>query len=231
MQRAASRRRRLSGRAAHRRATTSAADRLAERPAPQILLLHAGAVGAAQWDTLFTWLERENFRFATRMKCWPIRCSHKSIAMSAPSAAAVGSPRKRARCGDRGEKVQALLREQAAAWSRGDVDAFCSVYADDRGVPVADGGNARSPGSAGPLPAAIPRPRRHGALTWRCWTCARSAGPSSPLWGCRSQPCARRDGRRALDAGARTGRAGHRADPLVLRRARGWLGIVQDASM
>lgn len=27
--------------------------------------------------------------------------------------------------------IGALLREQSAAWNRGDLDAFCSVYADD----------------------------------------------------------------------------------------------------
>lgn len=32
---------------------------------------------------------------------------------------------------DGGHEVLALLDRQAAAWSRGDLDAFCSVYADD----------------------------------------------------------------------------------------------------
>jgi uncharacterized protein (TIGR02246 family) len=30
-----------------------------------------------------------------------------------------------------GEELEALLKSQAAAWSRGDLDAFCAVYADD----------------------------------------------------------------------------------------------------
>jgi beta-aspartyl-peptidase (threonine type) len=29
------------------------------------------------------------------------------------------------------DEIQALLRAQAEAWTRGDLDAFCSVYADD----------------------------------------------------------------------------------------------------
>lgn len=29
------------------------------------------------------------------------------------------------------EEISALLRVQAAAWTRGDLDAFCAVYADD----------------------------------------------------------------------------------------------------
>ena len=28
-------------------------------------------------------------------------------------------------------KVRAVLDEQAAAWSRGDLEAFCAIYADD----------------------------------------------------------------------------------------------------
>jgi len=32
---------------------------------------------------------------------------------------------------DGGHEVLALLERQAAAWTKGDLDAFCSVYADD----------------------------------------------------------------------------------------------------
>ncbi|MGV3623052.1 MAG: YybH family protein [Archangium sp.] len=32
---------------------------------------------------------------------------------------------------DGGHEVLALLDKQAAAWSRGDIDSFCSIYADD----------------------------------------------------------------------------------------------------
>jgi ketosteroid isomerase-like protein len=32
---------------------------------------------------------------------------------------------------DGGHEVLALLERQSGAWSRGDLDAFCSVYADD----------------------------------------------------------------------------------------------------
>ena len=32
---------------------------------------------------------------------------------------------------DGGHEVLALLERQAAAWTRGDLDAFCSVYADE----------------------------------------------------------------------------------------------------
>ncbi len=39
-------------------------DRLLGRAAPQILLLHATEVSAAQWDTLFAWLTETGHRFA-----------------------------------------------------------------------------------------------------------------------------------------------------------------------
>ena len=32
---------------------------------------------------------------------------------------------------DGGHEVLALLERQSAAWSKGDLDAFCSIYADD----------------------------------------------------------------------------------------------------
>ena len=44
---------------------TAAGDALFERPTPQILLIHANAVGAAQWDALFTWMKGRGFRFAS----------------------------------------------------------------------------------------------------------------------------------------------------------------------
>jgi uncharacterized protein (TIGR02246 family) len=43
-------------------------------------------------------------------------------ASAAPAPVAAASPR---------DEIEALLRSQAQAWTRGDLDAFCSVYADD----------------------------------------------------------------------------------------------------
>src|SRR5262249_23347692 len=40
-------------------------DELFSRTTPQIILLHANAVGAAAWDDFFTWLERPGHRFAS----------------------------------------------------------------------------------------------------------------------------------------------------------------------
>jgi len=107
-------------------------DRLLGRPAPQILLLHANEVGAAQWDRLFTWLEGRGYRFAAADEV-----------LADPAFA--GEPRyvgssgfglwdrltALRRAADARSAVEALLKTQSEAWNRGDLDAFTSVYAED----------------------------------------------------------------------------------------------------
>jgi peptidoglycan/xylan/chitin deacetylase (PgdA/CDA1 family) len=107
-------------------------DRLFGRPVPQILLLHANEVGAAQWDRLFTWLEERGYRFAT---------ADEVLA----DAAFAAEPRyvSTAGCGlwdrmvavrrldEARSAVAALLATQSEAWNRGDLDAFTAVYAED----------------------------------------------------------------------------------------------------
>jgi uncharacterized protein (TIGR02246 family) len=102
------------------------------RAAPQVLLLHANAVGAGNWDALFGWLEQTGHRFASADE-----------ALADPAFADL--PRVVATHGfglwdrlsvvrrerEAREQVQRLLDVQSAAWTRGDVEAFCSVYADD----------------------------------------------------------------------------------------------------
>jgi peptidoglycan/xylan/chitin deacetylase (PgdA/CDA1 family)/ketosteroid isomerase-like protein len=107
-------------------------DRLLGRTTPQILLLHANAIGAAEWGRLFTWLERTGHRFATADEV-----------LSDPAFADPPAVVSRFGYGlwDRGWQVRneaqakdeaaALLAGQAEAWSAGDLEAFCSVYADD----------------------------------------------------------------------------------------------------
>jgi peptidoglycan/xylan/chitin deacetylase (PgdA/CDA1 family)/ketosteroid isomerase-like protein len=106
--------------------------RLFDREVPQILLLHAGAVGAAQWDDLFTWLQGEGFRFASTDDV----LSDPAFAVKHEYAGPRGiglwdrilTERERQ---EAERQVAALLREQSAAWSAGDLEAFTSVYADD----------------------------------------------------------------------------------------------------
>ncbi|MCU0291673.1 MAG: SgcJ/EcaC family oxidoreductase [Thermoanaerobaculaceae bacterium] len=111
---------------------TALGDELFGRPVAQVLLLHANEVGAAQWDALFTWLESRGYRFATADEVLA------DPAVAAPSSfVGTHGPGLWVRIAhDRGREaartaVTTLLQEQAAAWNRGDLDAFCAVYADD----------------------------------------------------------------------------------------------------
>ena len=109
-----------------------AGDRLLGRTTPQVLLLHANAVGAGNWDALFTWLERTGHRFvsADQLLADPV------FAELPPVVATHGfslwdrlSLERRER--DAREQVKQLLETQSAAWTRGDLEAFCSVYSED----------------------------------------------------------------------------------------------------
>lgn len=107
-------------------------DALFGRPVPQILLLHANAVGAAHWDTLFTWLERTGHRFAS------VEEVLADSAFAVPHAYVgrygcslwhrLADDRRRTRAH---AAITALFDSSSAAWNRGDLDAFCADYADD----------------------------------------------------------------------------------------------------
>ena len=113
-------------------AQTEFGDELFGRTVPQILLLHANEVGAAQWDALFAWLETRGYRFATAdevMADPAVTAPHRYVNGPGGSlwyrlAHERGSERAR---GD----LARLLQTQADAWNRGDLAAFCAVYADD----------------------------------------------------------------------------------------------------
>lgn len=99
---------------------------------PQILLLHANAVGAAGWEALFSWAEAQGFRFATADEV----LAHPALAdlEPRPTTRSFGHWERLAdaRRRDRAEReVHALIAEQARAWSRGDIDAFMEGYAED----------------------------------------------------------------------------------------------------
>lgn len=111
---------------------TTLGDELFGRPVPQILLLHANDVGAAQWDALFTWLRGRGYRFASAEEVLA-----DAAFARAPDFVGTHGPGFWQRIAhERGrERAQTavldLLHGQAAAWNRGDLDAFCTVYADD----------------------------------------------------------------------------------------------------
>jgi ketosteroid isomerase-like protein len=107
-------------------------DRLFGRTTPQILLLHANAVGAAQWDSLFSWLEETGHRFAPvdEVLADPAFAEPHEFVFRQGVSLWDRIDHERAWTRARGD-IQALLETQSLAWSRGDIDAFCSVYADD----------------------------------------------------------------------------------------------------
>ncbi|HXY41125.1 MAG TPA: polysaccharide deacetylase family protein [Vicinamibacteria bacterium] len=107
-------------------------DRLLGRTAPQVLLLHANEVGSANWDALFSWLEETGHRFAGADEVLAdavfadlprLPASHGFSLWDRLTAVR--------RDGEARQQVTRLLDEQAAAWTRGDLEAFCSVYAED----------------------------------------------------------------------------------------------------
>lgn len=105
---------------------------LFDRPTAQILLLHAGEVGAAQWEELFSWLEAEGFRFATANEVLGDAAFQEPSTYAGPLGLSLWDRladhrrREAAR-----EEILAMLAEQSAAWSRGDVETFCSFYTED----------------------------------------------------------------------------------------------------
>ena len=107
-------------------------DRLFGRPVPQILLLHANEVGAAQWDRLFTWLEARGYRFASADEVLADPAFADDPRYVAPSGFGLWDRIAAARrAQDARSAVEALLKVQSDAWNRGDLDTFTSVYAED----------------------------------------------------------------------------------------------------
>ncbi len=107
-------------------------DELAGRRSPQILLLHAGAIGAAEWDRLFTWLETQGHRFAAVDEVLADPLFALPHAFVSPRGCGLWDRlTSERRLADARAQIAALLAEQATAWSRGDLDGFCAVYAED----------------------------------------------------------------------------------------------------
>ena len=123
---------------------TAAGDALFERPTPQILLLHANAVGAAQWDALFTWLEGRGFRFASADEVLADPAFADPPAFVGRYGGSLWDRIRHARRDAKArEDIAALLAKQAADWTAGDLEAFTSVYADDTVFASAESGISR----------------------------------------------------------------------------------------
>jgi peptidoglycan/xylan/chitin deacetylase (PgdA/CDA1 family)/ketosteroid isomerase-like protein len=107
-------------------------DRMFDRRTPQVLLLHANEVGAAQWDALFTWLERSGHRFAVadEVLADPVfALPHDFVGRYGCGLWDRLADRRRREEAD--AAIRALLDTSAAAWNRGDLAAFCNDYAED----------------------------------------------------------------------------------------------------
>lgn len=107
-------------------------DELLGRPAPQVLLLHANAVGGAEWPRLFEWLKAQGHRFAPADEVLADPVFAELPAVLAPYGYGLWDRLRQQRDEAQApEQVGELLARQAAAWTAGDLDAFCSAYADD----------------------------------------------------------------------------------------------------
>lgn len=111
---------------AHHEAT---GDALLRRPVAQVLLLHANIVGAAQWDDLFRWMKGRGYRFASVDEVLPYSEFAKPHAHVGPRGLGLWD-RLRVEKGrtDACQAVTQALQTQAAAWNRGDLEAFTAVY-------------------------------------------------------------------------------------------------------
>ncbi len=107
-------------------------DALFERVMPQVLLLHANEIGSTQWDALFRWLEQSGHRFATADELLADPVFTGEPAFVYRQGVSLWDRIDHQREWEQAQKdVRELLAKQSAAWTRGDIDSFCSVYADD----------------------------------------------------------------------------------------------------
>jgi len=107
-------------------------DRLFDRELPQILLLHANEVGAAQGERLFAWLERSGHRFVTVDELLADPIFDEEHDFVGPAGYGLWDRLASERLAERArEGVRAHIDEQIAAWNLGDLDAFCAGYDED----------------------------------------------------------------------------------------------------
>lgn len=114
------------------RTAETTGDSLYGRALPQVLLVHANEVGAAQWDRFFTWLRDRGYRFAAadEVLADPVFSEpHRFVGHVGPGLWDRLAEKKRIEK-DLAE-VRQVIQDQVEAWNRGDLDAFTSIYAED----------------------------------------------------------------------------------------------------
>lgn len=105
---------------------------LFKRVVPQVLLLHANEIGSAEWDSLFRWLEQTGHRFASADEVLADPVFAREPAFVYRQGVSLWDRLDHLREWEQAQQdVRALLVAQSAAWTKGDIDSFCSVYADD----------------------------------------------------------------------------------------------------
>jgi peptidoglycan/xylan/chitin deacetylase (PgdA/CDA1 family) len=106
-------------------------DAVLKRQAPQVILLHANSVGAANWDRLFTWLERTH-RFATADEVMADETFRElPLDVARYGYGHYDRVARLQRLEAATTAVKAVLEAQVSAWNRGDFEAFTSGYAAD----------------------------------------------------------------------------------------------------
>jgi len=109
----------------------SLGDALFERQTPQVLLLHANEIGTTQWDALFTWLVATGHRFATADEVLADSAFAVEPAYVGDAGCSAWHRILDARRRTRAESaLRKVLADQSGDWNRGDLEAFCAVYAD-----------------------------------------------------------------------------------------------------
>jgi uncharacterized protein (TIGR02246 family) len=214
-------------------AQTEAGDELFGRPVPQILLLHANEVGAAQWDALFTWLQTRGYGFATAdevMADPAISTPHRYV--NDPGGSLWYRVAHERQVLKAREQVTSLLEAQTAAWNRGDLAAFCAVYDEDAVFVTPSGLTRGRQAVLGRYQARYPTRDAMGTLTLEPVEVREAWGNEATLLGdtvpsrVHGVSVVARWALRAVDGSQRTG-----LTLLVFQRRGGrWL-IVQDASM
>jgi uncharacterized protein (TIGR02246 family) len=201
-------------------------DRLFGRPVPQILLLHANEVGSAQWDALFTWVEQTGHVFATADEVLAdaaLREPNHYVNEWGPSLwDRISNDRHTAAALS---QVKSLLTGQAEAWNRGDLEAFCSVYADDAVFASPSGFHTGRAVILERYRKRYPTPDAMGRLSFD-FLDLRVSYSSDATHDIRSVTVAARWAIEYADKPAATGLT----LLVLLQRGKGWT-IVQDASM
>jgi peptidoglycan-N-acetylglucosamine deacetylase len=106
-------------------------DSLFGRVVPEILLLHAGEVGADLWDELFNWLEIDH-RFVSVDEALSDAAFQVQHVFAGEHGVSLWDRiRTERRAAEASKQIADLLEAQAKAWNRGDHEAFCAAYADD----------------------------------------------------------------------------------------------------